>query len=327
MRRREFLGVLGGAAASWPVVARAQKSIIPVIGFLHSGSPEPNAERVGGFLKGLREAGFVDGRNVAIEYRWASGQYDRLPELAADLVRRNVAVITTLADTAGAHAAKAATTTIPIVFATSGDPVAMGLVASLNRPGGNITGISILNVELISKRLSLLHELVPGVTRISALLNPKNVLGAVILKQLRTGAAALGMQVDIFQASTDAELETAVANVAQQSARALLVGTDPFFFIRRAEIAALAAHYKLPALYDERAYAVSGGLMSYGTNVVQLFEKSAVYVGRVLNGEKPAELPVEQSAKFETVINLKAAKALGIDIPPKLLFTADEVIE
>lgn len=330
MRRRRFVASVGGAAtalAFWPLAARPQQRPVPVIGFLHSGSLEPNAARLAGFYKGLRNAGFTDGQNVAIEFRWAHGQFARLPELAADLVQRKVTVIATLADTTAALAAKAATSTIPIVFAVGGDPVAMGLVGSLNKPGGNITGVSILQVELTAKRLAMLRDLAPKATRFSALTNPNNAVAAPILEQLKSGAEALSMPLDIVRASTDAELQAAFATLAQQHAASLLVATDAFFFIRRAEIAALAAQYKLPAFYDNRAYVESGGLMSYGADVVDLFEQAGVYVGRVLKGEKPADIPVQQSTKFETVINQKAAKALNLEIPPKLLFTADEVIE
>ena len=330
MKRREFIAGLGGAMAvqsGWPFAARGQQAAMPVIGFLHSGTPEPNAERVAGFRKGLREAGFIEGQNVAIEFRWASGQFAQLPELAADLVQRQVAVIATLADTSAALAAKAATSTIPIVFATGGDPVAMGLVASLNRPGGNITGVSILQVELTPKRLGLLRELVPAASHFTAVVNPNNVLGASVPKQVEAGATALGIEVEIVQASTDAELEAAFAGIAQKLGSAVLMGTDAFFFIRRAKITALAAQYKLPACYDNRPYAAAGGLISYGPDVVHAFELAGVYIGRILKGEKPGDLPIEQAAKFETVVNMKTAKALRLDIPSKLLFTADEVIE
>lgn len=300
---------------------------MPVIGFLHSGSPEPNAERVAAFLKGLRAAGFVEGENFRIEYRWASGQFSRIPELAADLVRLGVTAIVTLADTSAALAAKAATKTIPIVFAVGGDPVTMGLVSSLSRPGGNATGISILQVELTRKRLGLLRDLVPGATRFCALVNPNNTLGKAVLRELDVGAAALGMQVEIFRASTEAEIDAGLAGIAQKPGSAFLSGTDAFFYSQRAKLASTAARDGLPAVYDNRDYVQSGGLISYGTDVIYIFEQAGGYVARVLKGEKPADLPIQQSAKFETAINLKTAKALGLEIPPKLLFTADEVIE
>lgn len=318
---------MAAGPAFGPLAARAQQAAVPVIGFLHSGAPGPNAQRLAGFRKGLRAAGFVEGENIRIEYRWASGQFSRVPELAADLVRQGVTVIATLADTSAALAAKAATQTIPIVFAASGDPVAMGLVASLNRPGGNVTGIAIMQVELTPKRLGLLRELVPGAAHFSAVVNSNNALGASVPKQVQAGAKALGIQVDIVEASTDAELEAAFAAISQKPGSAVLMGTDAFFFIRREKIAGLAARYRLPACYDNRPYAEAGGLISYGPDVVHAFEQAGMYIGRILKDEKPGDLPIEQSAQFETVINLKAARALGLEIPPKLLFTADEVIE
>lgn len=330
MRRREFITRLGGLTAASmfpPLAARAQQGAVPVIGFLHSGSPEQNAERLASFRKGLSERGYVEGQNLAIEYRWAAGNFARLPELAADLVRRGVTIIVTLADTSGALAAKAATQTIPIVFAVGGDPVAMGLVASLNRPGGNVTGIGILQVELTPKRLGLLRDLVPGASRFCALINPNNSIGQSVLKELESASAALGMHAEIFRASSDAELDTAIAAIAQKPGSAFVAGTDAFFYTRRAQIVTLAARNRLPGVYDNRDYVRAGGLISYGTNVILAFDQAAGYVARVLKGERPAEMPIEQAAKFETFINLKTAKALGIEIPSKLLFTADEVIE
>ena len=331
MRRREFLSVLGGAAAvcplfAWPVAAQAQQSM-PVIGFLHSGSPEPNAERVEGFRKGLREAGFVEGQNVGIEYRWAAGQFARLPEFASDLVHRQVAVITTLADTTAALAAKAATQTIPIVFAVGGDPVTMGLVPSLSRPAGNITGVSILQVELTRKQLGLLRDAVPHTDRFCALVNPKNALGNSVRKEVETGAAALGLNIKLFEVSTDADMESALAAIAEKPNSAFVAGTDAFLFSRRARLAELALQHKVPAVYDARDYVRSGELMSYGADIVRIFSSAGSYVARILKGEKPADLPIQQSDKFETAFNLKTAKALALEIPPKLLFTADEVIE
>ncbi len=327
MQRREFVGGLIGAAAGLPAIAQAQQKTVPVIGFLHSGSPEPNAERIAGFLKGLRDAGLIEGDSFRIEYRWANGQFSRLPEFAADLVQRKVSVITTLADTSAALAAKSATSTIPIVFATGGDPVKMGIVQSLSRPGGNVTGVSILQVELTRKRLGLLREAAPNTTRFCALVNPKNVLGSSVRKEVETGAAALGLKVEVFEVSTEAEMETVLAEIAKTPGSAFVSGTDAFLFSRRAKLAALALQHRLPAVYDARDYVRSGGLMSYGADIVHIFEMSAGYVARVLKGEKPADLPIQQSDKFETAINMKTAQALGVEIPSKLLFTADEVIE
>jgi putative tryptophan/tyrosine transport system substrate-binding protein len=324
MRRREF--ILGSMATMWPVVVRA-KQAMPVIGFLHSASPEPNAERVAGFRKGLREAGFVEGQNVKIEYRWAAGQFARLPELASDLVHRQVAVITTLADTTAAFAAKAATQTIPIVFAVGGDPVTMGLVPSLSRPAGNITGVSILQVELTRKRLGLLRDAVPHANRFCALVNPKNAVGNSVRKEVETGAAALGLNIELFEVSTEADMESALAAIAGKPNSAFVSGTDAFLFSRRARLAELALQHKVPAVYDSRDYVRSGGLMSYGADIVRIFSSAGSYVARILKGEKPADLPIQQLDKFETAFNMKTANALGLEIPPKLLFTADEVIE
>jgi putative ABC transport system substrate-binding protein len=329
MKRRDFVATLGGAVAA-PMLAsaglRAQPAM-PVIGFLHSGSPGPNADRVAGFRKGLGAAGLIEGQNVAIEFRWASGESARLPEMAADLVRRQVSVIVTPSDTSAALAAKAATSTIPVVFAVGGDPVHVGLVASLNRPGGNLTGISILQVELTPKRFELLREVAPRATGFSALVNPNNRLTPGLLKQIERAQSALGIEVEIVRASTDTEIEDALAALARKPGRALLSGTDTFFFIRRAKIAALAAQHKVATVYDNRAFVEAGGLISYGPDAVHVFAQVAAYVGRILNGEKPADLPVQQSDKFETAINQKTAKALGLDVPSKLLFTADHVIE
>jgi putative ABC transport system substrate-binding protein len=325
MKRRDFMALVAGATA-WPLAARAQL-VMPVIGFLHSGSPEPNAERVAGFRKGLREAGFVEGQNVGIEYRWAAGQFARLPELASDLVRRQVAVIVTLADTTAALAAKAATQTIPIVFAVGGDPVTMGLVPSLSRPVGNITGVSILQVELTRKRLGLLRDAAPHTDRFCALVNPKNAVGNSVRKEVGSGATALGLNIELFEVSTEADMESAIAAIAEKPNSAFVSGTDAFLFSRRARLAELALQHKVPAVYDSRDYVQSGGLMSYGADIVGIFGLAGSYVARILKGEKPADLPIQQSDKFETAFNMKTAKALRLEIPPKLLFTADEVIE
>jgi putative ABC transport system substrate-binding protein len=324
VKRRDFFTLIGGAAASWPLPAGAQASM-PVIGFLHSASLEPNAKRLAGFVKGLREAGFVEGQNVAIEYRWAAGQNARLPELAADLVGRRVAVIATLSSTPATLAAKAATATIPVFFLIAEDPVELGLVASLNRPGGNVTGISSQNVELVAKRLSLLRELAPQAGHVAALLNASNPNAKPVSKMLQAAAATLGVQLNVLEASTDAEIETAFVSLKPGSAQ--LVGTDPSFFARRAALVALAARCAVPTMYDNRESADLGGLMSYGQNTETSWQQAGRYVGRILKGEKPADLPVVQPTKFEFVINLKTAKMLGLVVPPTLLARADEIIE
>jgi putative ABC transport system substrate-binding protein len=327
VRRREFIALLSGAAAACPLAARAQQGAIPMIGFLHSGAPEPNANRVAGFRKGLGEAGFVEGRNVAIVFRWADGRNDRLPELAADLIRRQVAVIATLSSSVATAAATAATKAIPIVSTFGSDPIAHGLVASLNRPGGNATGISTLNAELTAKRLGLLRELTPQAAIISVLHNPTNPGLDEVSRDLQATARTLGVQLRVVLASTDRGIDAAFADPALKAGGALLVSTDPFFFIRRAQIVALAARHAVPVIYYDRQFADSGGLMSYGTNIVSTWEQAGIYVGRILKGEKPADLPVAQATKFEMVINRKTAKALGLDIPDRLLALADEVIE
>jgi putative ABC transport system substrate-binding protein len=325
-KRREFITLLG-AAAVWPLAARAQQSPMPVIGFLHGGTAEQNANRVIGFRKGLSEAGFVEGQNVTIEFHWADGQNDRLPELATDLIRRRVAVIATLSSNLAAVVAKAGTTTIPIVFTVGADPVEMGLVASLSRPGGNVTGISTLNAELTAKRLGLLHELAPQAANISVLLNPTNPSAEPASRDLQATARTLGLQINVVHASNDREIDVAFADLALKAGSALLVSTDPFFFIRRAQLVALAARHAVPTIYYDREFTDNGGLVSYGTSVGGAWEQAGIYVGRILKGEKPADLPVAQATKFEMVINLKTAKALGITMPNTLLSLADEVIE
>jgi putative ABC transport system substrate-binding protein len=326
MRRREFIGLIGGAAVAWPVSVQAQQAM-PVIGFLHSGTAEQNANRLAGFRQGLSDAGFVENQNLAIEYRWANGQNDRLPELAADLIRRQVAVIVAVSSQPATLAAKAATTTIPIVFTWPGDPVDIGLVASLNRPGGNATGISTLNKELGEKRLGLLRELVPKAAPIYVLLNPTDPIAEERLKELQATGRTLGAQLQVLYAGTEREIDAAFAPLASKSGGALLVNADPFLFIRRAQITALAARHALPAIYYDREFAVGGGLMSYGTDLPVAWGQAGNYVARILKGEKPADLPVVQPTKFELVINLKTAKTLGIEVPSQLQFTADEVIE
>jgi ABC-type uncharacterized transport system substrate-binding protein len=326
VRRRQFIALLGGVAA-WPLAARAQQSTKPVVGFLHLGSPEPNAKRVTAFREGLSETGHVEKQNVTIEFRWANGQPDRLPELAADLVRRRVAVIATPISTEAALAAKAATATIPIVFAAGGDPVALGLVASLNRPGGNATGISLLNVDLTAKRFELLHELVPKGARFAALVNSNYPSIDVILKDLQTGAATLGLEVEILYAGNDREIDAAFAKLSQRPDSVLMLPPDSFFFNRRAQIVTLAARHALPVIYPTNEYAVAGGLISYGPDITHACQQTGVYTGRILKGENPANLPVMQPTKFELALNLQTARLLGITVPPTLLARADEVIE
>jgi len=328
MRRREFITFLGGAAAAWPLAARAQQPAMPVIGFLGSSSAQVSVKNLEAFRKGLSERGYVEGRNVAIEFRWSGGREDRMPELAADLVRRQVAVIAAPASTAGALAAKAATSNIPIVFGTGSDPVALGLVASLNRPGGNATGIVSLNVELTAKRLGLLRELAPRATRFVALVNRSAVMTDAIIKEVHASVPTLGVPVEILYAgNSDRDIEAAFANLSQKPGAALLVTVDSFFFTRRALIVTLAARHALPTIYFRREFAEIGGLVSYGTSVDNIHELIGIYSGRVLKGEKPADLPVTQPTKFDMVINLSTAKALAIDVPPTLLALADEVIE
>ena len=324
MRRREFIGLLGGAAVTCPFAARAQQPIMPVVGFLTAGSAtSPVVTMV---RRGLSEAGFVEGRNVIIENRFADGQYDRLPALAADLVRRQVSVLATSGSPA-ALVAKAATTTIPIVFGFGGDPVKAGLVASLNMPGGNLTGISFLTSQLESKRLALLRELVPQAKVIAVLLNQANANAENQLVEVNEAARALGLSLHIVNASSVSEFESAFAAIIQARAGGLLVAADPLFFNSREELVTLAARHAIPAIYDFRAYADAGGLASYGTHLTDAYREVGVYAGRILKGEKPSDLPVMQSTRFEFVINLKIAKALGLEIPPNLSARADEVIE
>jgi putative ABC transport system substrate-binding protein len=327
MRRREFLKALTGAAALWPPAARAQQTAMPVIGFLGSPSAAEFRHLVTAFSEGLNELGYVEGRNAAIEYRWAEGHYDLLPRLADDLVRRNVALIFAAGSSAPALAAKAATTTIPIVFAHGADPVKLGLVASLNRPGANITGISFLSADLGAKRLGLMQELVPTATVGAVLINPNNPNAESVAKDAQESARALGLQCHVWIASTDQDLNTAFAGLVRQPVGALLVSADPFFLDRRVQLAALAARHAVPAIYFAREFVAAGGLMSYGTSIAAAYRQAGVQAGKILKGAKPADLPVEQSTKFEFVINLTIARALGLDVPPTLLARADEVIE
>jgi putative ABC transport system substrate-binding protein len=327
MKRRDFITLLGGAAA-WPLAARAQQPSIPVVGFLHDGSFEPRVHLVAGFRQGLSEAGLIDDRNVVIEYRWAQDQFDRLPGMAADLVNRQVAVIATPGSTAAALAAKAATDTIPIVFSVGADPVKLGLVASLNRPGGNVTGMSNFANELWAKNVQLLKELVPAATVIGYLVNPASPNAASYLKgAAAAGSSVTGADIRVLKASTEPELDEAFASLAKLGAGGLVVPNEPFLDSHRATIVALAARYSIPTVYTIREYAFAGGLMSYGPSLADAYRKAAVYLGRILRGEKPSDLPVQQPTKFEMVINLKAAKALGLTVSPTLLLQADEVIE
>ena len=327
MKRREFITLLGGAAAAWPRAGRAQQAAMPVIGFLGSDSPDLYTDRLHAFRQGLKETGYVEGQNLAIEYRWAEGRNDRLSTLAADLVRRQVAVIAAFT-TPSTLALKAATSTIPIVFFTAGDPVGLGFVASLNRPGGNLTGTTTLTVEVGSKWLQLLHEMVPTATTFALLVNPTSPnLADAQSKDLQAAARTLGLQIHVLQASTDSELNTVFERLAQLQASGLVISSDSFLFARGEQLAALAVRHAVPAIFGFREFATAGGLMSYGANLRDQDRTMGVYTGRILKGEKPADLPVQQATKIELVINLKTAKALGLDVPPTLLARADEVIE
>jgi putative ABC transport system substrate-binding protein len=327
MRRREFITLLGGAAAAWPLAARAQQPARPVIGFLNGFSRSAWARPMVAFHNGPHEAGYVEGQNVAIEYRWAESEYGRLRALAAELVGRQVTMLVATGGSLTALAAKAATTTIPIVFGIGGDPLKLGLVASFNRPGGNVTGVYFLTTQLEGKRLGLLRELVPIGALIAVLLNPTIALAEAHLKDVQVAAHAAGQRIHILHASNEPELDTAFAAVAKVPAAALLVGADPFFLTKRDYIVALAARHAIPTIYEQREFAAAGGLMSYGTSLTNATRQVGIYAGRILKGEKPANLPVMQSTKFEFVINLKTANALGLQIPGKLLSFADEVIE
>jgi putative ABC transport system substrate-binding protein len=329
LKRRDFITLLGGAAAAWPIAARAQQATVPVIGFLNGLSAAAVADRLRGFQRGLREAGYVEGDNVVIEYRWAEGRMDRLPALAADLVRRRVAVIATSGGPAVALAAKAATTTIPIVFDVNEDPVRLGLVSSIARPAGNLTGVNFLSGELAAKRLELLHELVPKATRFAVLINPADITSsATTLRDLEPAASALGLQIQIFNASTSREIDTAFGAIGERARfDALFVGQNGFLTTRRVQIVNTAMHQSIPAAFGAREFAEVGGLLSYGSDVADAYHQVGIYTARILKGSRPADLPVTQASKFELIINAQTARTLGIDVPPTLLAIADEVIE
>jgi putative ABC transport system substrate-binding protein len=327
MRRREFIGLLGGVAATWPLVAHAQQAAVPVVGYLGDISPEARRDRLDAFRKGLAEVGYVEGRNVAIEYRWAQGQYDRLPALAADLVRSHVAVIVAPGVVNQALAAKAATQTIPVVFMIGNDPVGFGLVASLARPGGNVTGTTAMIDELIGKRLELLHELVPAAMSVALLRNPDNGGGVETVSRAQDAARTLGLRLLVVHARSEGEFEAAFANLVQQGVGGVDVSADPVFTGHREQIIALAARHAVPAIFAYREAVEAGGLISYGSDVLDTYRKGGVYVGRILKGEKPADLPVMRPTKFELVINLNTAKALGLTVSNQMQLLADEVIE
>jgi len=326
LRRRDLISLLGGAA-TWPLAARGQQPAMPVMGFLNSQSPEGYTERLRGFRQGLKETGYVERENVMIEYRWAENQMDRLPELAADLVHRPAAMIVAT-NTAAAIAAKAATTTIPIAFMTAEDPVRLGLVASLARPAGNLTGINFFTGELAAKRLEMLRELVPAATRVAVLVNPTQAAPTEsTLRSVEAAARAMGLQIQVLNASSSREIDAAFATFARERPDALFLGVDPFLNSRRAQLVNLAARYAIPATFSNRDFAEIGGLMSYGADIVDAFRQLGIYAGRILKGAKPADLPVVQLSKFELVINAQTARMLGLDVPPTLLARADEVIE
>jgi putative ABC transport system substrate-binding protein len=328
LRRREFITLLGGATAAWPLAAVAQQAAVPVIGFLGSASPNLWADRMRAFDRGLRETGYIEGQNMVIEARWAEGQNDRLPALAAELVRRQVSVITAAGSTPAALAAKKATSTIPIVFDIGADPVAVGLVNSLSRPGGNATGITTLSAELAAKRLELLHELIPTATIVALLVNPTSPnLAQSAIKEVQAAASTLGLQLHVLHATIETDFDTAFASLAQLGVRGLVIGSDAFFSSHLNQLAALAIRHALPTVYQWREFAVSGGLMSYGDDITEAYRLAGFYTGRVLKGERPSELPIHQSTRVELIINLKTARAFGLTVPLPLLGRADEVIE
>ena len=328
MKRREFIALLGGAAVAWPLAARAQQPALPVVAFINAGSADGSATRAAAFRKGLNETGYVEGQNVTVEYHWLEGHYDRLPALVADLVRRHVAVIATPASALAALAAKAATATIPIVFGVAEDPVRLGLVASLARPGGNVTGINLFTTEVTAKELRLLHDLVPKAVRIAVLVNPANAATAEpTLRDVQEAAPTIGLQIQILNARTIGEIDAAFASLARERPDALFVAPDGFFSSRRVQLVTLTAVNRIPATYWDRDIVAAGGLMSYGTDITDAFRQVGVYTGKILKGAKPADLPVQQLTKFEFAINLQTARALGIEVRPDVLSIADEVIE
>jgi putative ABC transport system substrate-binding protein len=327
MRRREFITLLGGAAVAWPLGARAQQPALPMVGFINPASPQSYARPLSAFLKGLGETGYVDGHNVAIEYRWAEGRNDRLPAMVADLVHRQVAVIAATS-TSAALAAKAANTTIPIVFEMGDDPVRLGLVASLNQPGGNVTGVTQTNVEVAPKRLQLLHEVIPTARVMVLLVNPADpALAEMTTKEVQAAARTLGLELHVLNASTERDFDAVFAKLIQLRAGGLVIGGGPFLISRSEQLAALAARHAVPTIFQYREFAVAGGLLSYGSDITDSYRLAGVYTGRILKGDKPADLPVQQATKVEMIINLKTAKALGINVPNTLIGRADEVIE
>jgi putative ABC transport system substrate-binding protein len=328
LRRRDFITLLGGVSAAWPLAVQAQQPTLPVVGFINPGSPDANASNVATFRKGLSETGYVEGHNVTVEYHWLEGQYDRLPALMTDLVGRRVAVIAIPGSLPAALAAKTATATIPIVFGVAEDPVRFGLVANLARPGGNATGINVFTNEVVAKRLGLLHELLPKAIRVVVLLNPANGPSAEsTLRAVQEAAPIFGLQIQVLNATTIGEIDAAFATFARERPDALFVAPDAFFLSRRVQFATLATRDRIPGTYSQREYVAAGGLMSYGTENAEMFHQVGVYTGSILNGAKPADLPVVQSTKFEFVINLQTARALGIEVPPTLLAVADKVVE
>ena len=326
MNRREFISLLGGAAAAWPLTAHAQQSAMPVIGYLATDSPEVMTHRLTAFRKGLSEGGYVEGQSVAVEFRWVQN-YDRLPELAAELVQRRVAVIAAPGSTQGALAAKAATSTIPVVFSAGIDPVKSGLAASLSRPGGNVTGIISMTGQLGPKQFGLLQQLLPRAERFAVLANPSNAMTDSVVTDLRSAASTIGRQIEIFHVGTNRDIDTVLASLAQKPIDALLVAPDPLFGNRRVQLVTVATYYRIPAIYFSREFVEAGGLMSYGTSQADIYRQVGIYTGRILKGESPAELPIVQATKFDLVINLQTARTFGLEVPANLLALADEVIE
>jgi putative ABC transport system substrate-binding protein len=327
MKRRTFISLLGGAAAAWPLAARAQQAAMPVVGFLSARSPREAASVLQAFLQGLREAGYFEGKNVTIEYRWAEGHYDRLPALAAELVQLQVAVIAATGGEPSPLAAKAATSSIPIVFTAGGDPVEAGLVASLSRPGGNVTGTTIMGIEMGPKRLDLIRQLVPNATSVAMLVNPKFPLGSIEARDVQSATRSLGMQFHVLYASTEGEIDAAFGDIIKQKINILIIATDPFLLGQRDQLVGLAARYAVPTMYFLREFAEAGGLMSYGPDIANGYRQAGVYTGRILSGAKPASLPVLRPTHFLLILNLKTTRALGLAVPDRLLALADEVIE